>query len=482
MVNRLCSMSASLVAAVARMIVSRAASLRGLGRACRWNRTGPASPTQRAVCMLGLLAAVFSCAACGSSTSSTSAQSATAPASPPADTSGASSTPATSPAPPATAPVVGTTLASPSQDAGVIANAAGDGFSVLTHSDGLTTYDAAGSQETTIPPTVLDPSCGALDLNVPGAGRLVITQTDTTQPAAGLNAAKTTLELDAWNAQTGSEVWKATVGHAQGNSGFCGPSENDFGAATYLGATADGRWIAVATGGVGGVVVNAVSGSTRSDPNLTGTIGDFILDGQLPTGADQATVTLVNPSTGAPVGSFRTGGPAIDLYSNANYGVDLALKGSFRTGDDSSSPPSGLTSDGHSLLAWRNNRVVAYSLPSMRQLWSTPADPEGTGYWLYGDGGGVAVVGKLVNDNQILQGLDDTTGHLLWQITQGSTTYCGLSTSEVQIDVNGDFTNLAIKTGQQVSYVADNGAQCSTILPGGISVNSSGAVVQTVTP
>jgi hypothetical protein len=403
-------------------------------------------------------------------------------------TTSTTSSASTSPA----VPSVGSTITNAGQ-AALVANDFGDGFTLDNEETGLTMYERDGTKLASLSTTQVNTTCGLLDIQVAGHGREIITEDSSSQAAEGLRQSSATLTTSAWNPSSGQQIWsdKTSVEHASG-SGFCGDAEGNLGSNPYLSATYNGLWIAF-SGGSGtndGVVINAVTGAQRPDPGLSGTIGNYVLS-EIPYGDFQNRVlTLSSPATGQTISNFRgsadddpgAAGTGISLYSNSNEGSDWAVTGSFLTDSDGTTPPSGLTSDGERLLALYNGKLVAFQLPSMKPVWSVPPNPAGEDY-LEGDGGGVVVVGTQASDGTAeLEGLNDSTGKLLWTVGQNAT-YCGVSNSEVMVDVNSDFTNLDIETGRQRSYVPDNGNDCPTIQAGGIGADSNSInVTQYLTP
>jgi hypothetical protein len=386
------------------------------------------------------------------------------------------------------APAIGTQLATFSGEGRVNVITNGNGFDIVdsllandnTDQSTVTSYDAAGNQLTELPAGSLIGECGAADVVVPGTGRLLLGYLVTTTPAQGIHPATASTEIKAWNADTGAAVWSAKLFDSDpGCKAFDGNLQD-------FSSTPDGRWglaLNNATG-AGGKVIDLTTGAVRQDTYAIGMLGDFVVDTtSLAWGTDSPHYLLVDPKTGAIVGKVHNSGTANGTvdgnssgtigFSNASNGY-LAPSGLFTPNGAGSSAPSGTTSTGSELIAIPSQeanqvRIYAYSLPSMNVLWRSPGSfmPD-----IVGDGGGTLVVIEqdCANQTNCVVGYDDQTGAQLWKLPSASV--CGLTNSQMFIQINDDFADIDIKTGDQLSYVPDNGADCPQLYPGGLLVDA----------
>lgn len=390
---------------------------------------------------------------------------------------GTSSTPITS------APAIGSQLAAVTGSGryNVITN--GKGFSIIdsltdistnTDESTVTTYDAAGTKLAEIPAGALTGECGASDVEVPGAGRVILGELVSTTPAQGITAASTSTKLNAWSAGTGQPLWSANV--YAGDPGCNSDGQTTNGNLQSFSNTYNGLWgVAGAIGG-GGYVVNLKSGAVQRDADTIGTLGNYVVDDpRHDPGNDNAVYRLVDPATGVVVGKILSDANAPNGIGLGTHG-DLAPSGLFPSDSASSTAPAGTSSDGLRLLAAAQNAnkqglyaVTGYGLPAMHALWTKSFDQPG----LIGDGGGVLLV-EVQNCNGgavCLVGLNDATGAKMWQIINYNS-ICGLTNSQMLVSTNDQtqFAVIDLKTGRQISYSSSGGADCPTVLSGGIGV------------
>jgi len=388
-------------------------------------------------------------------------------------------------APVTTAPPVGTQLASFDGEGRVNVITNGNGFDIVdslldlstnTDESTVTSYDAAGNKLMQLAPGSLTGECGAADVLVPGLGRIILGYLVTSTPAKGVQPATTSTQIKAWSATTGAQVWSDHLYNSDPGCQAYDGNLQDFS------STPDGRWGVTLNGSVGGDVINLATGAARPDSHLIGALGNYAVDtSNVVWGTDSPTYIITDPSTGVVLakvpndgtgnGNFNGDAPGtIGFSGNAN----LAPSGLFQTDSASDSPPSGTNSDGSELVALPNENgnqpAVAYSLPTLKVLWQTPGSFQP---YIVGDGGGTLVM--LLQDcdsagDTCLVGVDDQTGTRLWKLLDGSV--CGLTNSQMLIDVNNDFAVINIKTGKQLSYTPDNGNECPQIYSGGLEVGT----------
>jgi hypothetical protein len=375
------------------------------------------------------------------------------------------------------------------------AGAGTDGFSIVesvlegpgfsTDASTVTAFDVAGGQLARLKPGSLTGECGAADIAVPGPGRLLITLLVSKHEAEGIVPFTYSVALQAWNADTGQLVWDTTLVPQTAEEGAFWGSLGGTECQAYDGnlrafsATTDGRW------GVeleyerhpGGYIINLATGAVRKDPNVLGTIGNFVVDG---TGEEEKAVTAVNPESGAALGTIPSG---IGYYAAPH----LAPGGVFQNGVcTGGAPGAGVDGNGSELLAspgldlcGGTGTVVAYSMPSASMLWESPAG------WKLAMGGANAslLLAKhfecTSSEAACLVAFDIGTGGQRWQVPLPQATcgygepcadLCAITAHQAMLGIGQQRSVIDVENGQQVSYANEN---CGTQLPGGIEVISS---------
>jgi len=437
--------------------------------------------------MVGACAVVLALTACNPDSASTASKT-----SAPATTEDTTSAPATTTAPAAaTAPPVGTLLTTLPGGGNVIADDAGQGFSVLTQSYSgsvnstlVGTYDVSGRQLTTISRAG---SCGVADL-ITGGRRIIVTEEVTEQPAQGINPAQYSAALTAFDATSGQQVWMTQIVQPQAEQVPCNTSD---GRLSALQATTDGAWGAVMiTAGTlaASAAVDLRTGQTYPKPDLRGALGKQLVTGGTQTsGGNGELYVLALPPTWQGLGSFSSG-------SDPGY-VSMDDPSAVRTGlFAQSGSGTGLSSDGTVLFAAQydrgtngndGTRLTAYSLPAMTQVWQQDTAGQSVRYTLLGAGGTTLVVKRDAADGTTTDGLDAASGKELWTLPELDQ-ICGISTKQMLVQANGQTAVLDLATGKQVSFSgpsagAGYSSSCPQVLPGGIAVQNQ-AVVQVLEP
>lgn len=405
-------------------------------------------------------------------------------------------------------PADGTELASYGEGGAVtsIADAGGSGFSIIddlvnlhgsegTDSSSVAVFGATGERLTTLPSEDLTGDCGAADVTVPGAGRLIITELITTHPAEGIKPATSEIALKAWNAVNGAPAWSATIAPtAPGGPPSCSEYiHEDATAVTTLEQfvpTPDAIW-GLSTTGARPFVIDLRTGRLRADPRAIGILGNFIVDRK----SNESPEYLTDPQSGRQVGSEpgRRGGR--EPTSIPYYGeLSLAPQGVVQTDSDGTSPPAVLSSDGNvviGLLAYSGTsepgtELAAYSLPDGTELWHAPRI---NSVYLYGDAGGRVLVSEQKGEDTNLVALDDHTGKVDWQLP-ASGTVCGLTVHQMLLSVNGQLATIDASTGKQISYsgkgAAEEGSEgagesCPSVSVSGLGIGGS-SVEQVLQP
>ena len=454
---------------------------------------------QRASWLVALLAAA-ALAGCGSgsvppSTSGAPASlAASGGGSPPADSgpppAGQGSSGSGAPTAPAVAPSPGTVLATV-QDIGAtreLSNPQGDGFTAIhdvlsqnyAEASTLDTYDIAGNQLATLPAGSFTGDCGAADV-VNSAGRLVITLLISTRPAQGITPETYGLTMTAWDATTGSQVWQVTLVPNQNQQILC-PSSMDGIVADLWNfiATHNGQWgvfeqpVTAANGDLEYDAINLTTGKTYPNPNLVGILGNNVVTGTGTSddGSDQpTTLTVTTPGSWAPLGTAagpgaQSGDPQLsgDLSGEGHfYPQDFAVTGYTGASGSSGDGIGALaTPDGSTLVAMYsdgngNSWYRGYTLPSLKQLWSTPV-PSGDTDQIAGISNGDLLITRAVTNgggDTYLLNLNPRTGQQLWKTDVSSGSVCDLTSTQVLVEANNQLATLSAASGKQLSYATD---------------------------
>jgi PQQ-like domain len=369
---------------------------------------------------------------------------------------------------PATAPERGTDLATLDGSDPVDVVGGPQGFSVVVTvtdvaSSSVTTYDPAGNELTTIGDGDLDGSCGADDVVVPGRGRLIIAKLGHHTPAQGIKPAHSSIELKAFDANTGQMVW--SVKNPRGG-GSC--SEGDFG------ATSDGRYGLWAPRGPHPLVVNLKTGEGRVDDKAIVTVGPYVADLKS-SNVDQPSATdytITDAGSGDRLGSIH------NIHLD---GEPVAVPRSLVPDHGGGPPPAGLSSDGKVLFAFdqdpplvrgNSDRLLALSLPSGKLVWKTPGTFQP---YIYGNGHHEELIGL----DERLRAVDDHTGAERWHIHDGQV--CAVTDSEMLLAVHHQLAVIDMGTGKQLDYDDSDSVCPDHILDGGVSWSGSDDGQVTVT-
>jgi len=357
----------------------------------------------------------------------------------------------------------------------------GSGYAIFDASAGyqvsptITTFTESGKKLATITPGLAYSLYSVLVH--PPTGGIVIALDEKSHPAQGLTPASQSFTFTAWSANSGKKLWTTPNFSGQGNDDFRETSDGLYATAYFHDQYAS--------------VINLSTGSIRNFPILEGadfegTVGNFIdvltcIDN--PVGGDDFE-RLISPTSGAIMSSFQAGvddcdgsGPApgrtldlgqVDVVLNGNLGnAGLFEQTSYGT-------QSGISPNGSTLLVNGATSLgdccvlSAYSLPSMRRLWTRTEMVS-----MKGDNGGI-LVGLLTNAKTNVQsfvGIDDQTGSVVWQQpttgSSGELQVCAISMSETMIVANDQLIGLNLKTGHQNWYAKNDNVTCGNMLTGG---------------
>lgn len=303
--------------------------------------TGPeARLLSRVSSRAAVLSITLALAGCGSSP-------ATEPE-PPANTGSAPASgapaPATStslPAPSAAAPPPGTVLAHVNGPGrlNVIANVQGRGFdvvsSVLQGGNDMSTlqaHDVDGTPMGKLSPGSFTGECGAADVITHGR-RLIITLLIKTVPAAGITQATHSLEMNAWDATSGAQVWSATPVEPSPESLSCQAYDGNL---QGVSTTLDGSW-GVMLWPPQRFAIDLRNGQLYPRDDLLGTIGNYVTVGTDHTVYDGKpnTVNMTIPGEWKILGTFKAGNSELGTLDLARTG-SMASTGSSYTGSSGS--------------------------------------------------------------------------------------------------------------------------------------------------
>lgn len=379
----------------------------------------------------------------------------------------AGATTPTAAAPTDEAPAVGTQLAAPTGDGAftVVTNIPGEGFSIVRDlvdfstdedSSTVTTYDASGAQLAEIPAGSFVGECHAADIVRADGRRIILTIASSTTPAQGIKAETSTSEIDAWDARRGAKLWSSSLGD---QATQCDPANESGDGLIRFAATPDGRW------GIFGedfspVIVDLATGKTHTSQLNLHVAGNVLA---VPADYTPLNSSAFDPGTLAKAGTFRG--------FQFNGHPDIAPTGLLDE-DGSGSPPAGSSEDGSIVFGLKppgddsseSDRIVAYSLPSMKVAWSVPTDSP----YLIGEAGGVLLL-NVGDPNPKLVALEVNTGRRLWAVPAGEV--CGFTRSQLLLGINAQLATLDMKNGKQLSYTTD-GDTCPDIRPGGIGIGT----------
>lgn len=389
----------------------------------------------------------------------------------------------------ASAPAPGTTLASVQGDGriNVISNPQGQGFTVVDSlSSGdqdesfLQAYDAAGNPLAKVPEGSITGECGAADV-INARGRLLIAEKLNHQDAQGIQPASDTLTLTAYDATSGNQIWTTTLDSSDQNGIDCGAYDGYLGSqasgAPTFTATFDGRW------GVyqpddrydlsHSIAIDLTTGKTYPKPNLYGALGNWVTIANKATEDDYpVSLTLTTPDRWSALGTLTLGNGMLEKLPGPDD-LELATSGAqFPTDNVYNPTAAAITPDGKTLIGYQERATVAYSLPTMKKLWSTGAA---------GSVDGINdTIAVLTQDNgdggTSLIALNTQSGAKVWQQNiKSKASVCALTTTQMVILVNGQLAFLNTNDGHQTSYQAantqDNSGQpiCPGLLAGGVS-------------
>jgi hypothetical protein len=419
----------------------------------------------------------------------------------------------------AAAPAAGTTLATVQGEGrvNVISNLQGKGFTVVDSLlDGnqdesyLQAYDAAGNALAKLPPGSLTGECGAADV-INGRGRLLITEKVIHHDAQGIQPASDTLTMTAFDATTGAQVWTTTLDSRDQNGISCTAFDGDLGSQnsgdTTFTSTANGRWGVYQPDDTydlsHSVAIDLTTGKTYPRPGLYGALGNYVAVARMSNFLHSPVrLTLMTPGSWAAHGTLTLGDSGMFEEIPGPDNPTLVTSGAQFPTDDVADPASAvITPDASTLIGVRGNfdqgeptTTVAYSLPSMRELWSIPT-PKYYSDSVEGVNNSIVVLARQQNDGDgvtRLMALSTQSGAKVWQQNiKVSVLVCALTSSQLVLLVNDQLAFLNAGTGVQTSYQAD-GTQdgsgdntCPAVLAGGVSgvsVGSDNTVSQLATP
>lgn len=399
----------------------------------------------------------------------------------------------------AVAPSPGSTLATVQGEGrvNIVSNAQGQGFTLVdsvmdgTSDDSyLQAYDAAGNPLARIPPGSLTGECGADDVITP-RGRLLIAEKDVHQDAQGIQSATDTLNLVAFDAVTGAQVWTTTLIRDTTDGISCTAFGGYLGsrntADTTFTTTFDGHW------GVyqpddrqdmsHSMAIDLTTGRTYPRPDLYGALGNWVTiakrDGTIYNTLQS--LTLTTPGSWPTLGTLTFGDGGLLEGLSGPFDLNLAMPGA----QPSSSEPAAaaITPDGNTLIGTQANgaqdersATVAYALPTMKKPWSLET-PQYATYTIAAVSNAIVVIQSDNQDGSTeLTALNTRTDATVWkQSIQSGASVCALTSTELVVLANSQLAFLGADDGRQTGYVADTDQDsagdpaCPTVLSGGVS-------------
>jgi hypothetical protein len=351
----------------------------------------------------------------------------------------------------------------------------------------VTTYNTEGKVLSTITPPV---SSTFQIVPHPQTEGLLVASLPHKTPAQGLTPASTTYTFSAWSLATGKILWH-TPSYVDNNPAELQVADTGQYAITYVNEHIP-------------MVINLSTGAEKRYPvgEEIGTVGLYLDVAACEKGPElggsnyYAEVnTLVSPKSGAKVSSFQSEGDDECVGPGSRIPPGAANIGPFGiNGDndlgvglftaDSDGIAEAVVQNGRTLLTHGDAGLTAYSIPSMRKLWS---DPDTGG--MIGTGGNVLLLqGTNPNTGNVtFWGINEFSGARLWSkpTSDSDLQVCGMSTTQFLVSANSQLVVLELKTGKQLSYSSYNSETCNQMLGGsGASYYNTASVTvkQVLTP
>ncbi|NJC13173.1 hypothetical protein F4558_002999 [Micromonospora profundi] len=361
----------------------------------------------------------------------------------------------------------------------VIANVQGRGFdvvsSVLQGGNDMSTlqaHDVDGTPMGKLSPGSFTGECGAADVITHGR-RLIITLLIKTVPAAGITQATHSLEMNAWDATSGAQVWSATPVEPSPESLSCQAYDGNL---QGVSTTLDGSW-GVMLWPPQRFAIDLRNGQLYPRDDLLGTIGNYVTVGTDHTVYDGKpnTVNMTIPGEWKILGTFKAGNSELGTLDLARTG-SMASTGSSYTGSSGQRTLS--TPDGTTIVSLVGNSskgvpdaIKAYRLPSAQPLWALKTPKYFTDS-IHAINSSIVLVNRArtgaANDSVEYMAVDVRTGKVVWSQKIAGLSTCLLTARQILIRVNGQFATLDAATGKQLSY-QDGASSCPDIVAPGLT-------------
>lgn len=282
-------------------------------------------------------------------------------------------------------------------------------------------FDAHGNELMSLASEQFTADCHAADILVDGR-RTLLTEQIVYKPAAGIEPATYSIQLDAWDVEGGGErLWFVEVVPPVDYILTCSiysDTVNGF-------ASTENRLWGLYEGRA---IVDLRTGNVRRSVDELQVLGNYLLRG------DQ----ILDPATLEVVGNLPQNSdfyePAIAYDGEAFYSTSTEGVQQF---------------------------VSAYSLPDGAELWRVARNTPNP--HLISTAAGILLV-----DGSELLALDESTGDQIYTLPESGV--CGTSATRMLVAVNGQVALIELLTGSQISY-ADG--DCPPVYPGGITFETT---------
>lgn len=323
----------------------------------------------------------------------------------------------------------------------------------------LTVYDSVTGQRFTQAPRAVgtDWTCGFTVVSNPEGRKIVLGEKNEVTQAEGLQPGAIVRHLLAFDAVTLKQLWDAEVWQKPNTDPNASPTNACFGDAAALditlSATIDGRWALSRIGGQASLVEIATGKVSTLDGGLT-TVGTWIAVGHDLNGLDLPTsVTLVDPATGAVVGSSSD----TQAVAALRAGLLGARGGSMAVSHDGT--VGVVNEDG----------LAAFTLPALHRLWTKPQTGSGLFQVLVDSTGAVDFPDPANRGYQPTIAVDVATGQQTWSLDTAK--MCSARAGTAAVIANHQLVLVSSVDGSQQAFdtTVDD---CPTDLGGALELDS----------
>jgi len=330
-------------------------------------------------------------------------------------------------------------------------------------------FDIAGELQNMIASPQFTGECGVADLDVAGQ-RMILTELVRNKEAQGVKPEMGSLELTAWDPESGDQLWSVPIVPWQKGAEGCvgGTGNGDDGLLNGFQATVDGRWgmyseyIPLSAAGYQPSLIDLKSGDIRKT-KATGVIGNYLSQEVID---EPDLIRVMDPVTDG----------AIQTIQGISYANTPPLFGSDADVCYGAGESAGVSNDGELLIGVRpdadsfSDYLSVQDLAKEREVWQLSGKGE---YGVIADSGGLILIGHCARSDSKLEGIDSKSGKKQWTLPRG--TVCGISGSQFLYEINDQIATIDLRTGKQKSY--SDSYDCPEVLTGGIGVYSDGGQI-----